>query len=300
MANTKIPYVDTSWNPVTGCTKTAVGCKHCWAEGMAKRQRGRNGYDADEPFRVTLRPERLGQPLSWRKPRRVAVCFMGDLFHKDVPFEFILKAFAVMLATPWHTYLLFTKRPQRMAEFYEWWIDQATCRRYATLQDGMAQDALEIDESHWARADQWYLENCDQSRRGRLDNPVPWPWPHAHLYASVSTDDDAQQNAPWLLECQAAVRGLSIEPLLGPIDVRPWSRFGSVIVGCESLHSRLGRLSVDGTATEADWLGWCESIVRQCAQAGVPVWVKQIPAGGKLCRDVDQFPKPLRRRELPT
>ena len=84
---TKIEWATETWNPVTGCTPISEGCANCYAKRMSKRLAGRCGYPADDPFRVTLHPERLDEPLKWKKPRRVFVCSMGDLFHPDVPFH---------------------------------------------------------------------------------------------------------------------------------------------------------------------------------------------------------------------
>jgi protein gp37 len=120
VAQTKIEWTDSTWSPVTGCTKVSAGCTNCYAERMAMRLAGRAGYPAENPFAVTLHPDRLNEPLRWRKPRRVFVCSMSDLFHKDVPFEFVRRAWAMMLAAPHHTYQVLTKRPERMAEFFQW------------------------------------------------------------------------------------------------------------------------------------------------------------------------------------
>jgi len=105
-----------TWNPVTGCTKISEGCAHCYAERMSKRLAGRFGYPEDEPFRVTLHPERLMEPRKWRKPRTVFVCSMGDLFHDAVPGTFIHRVWMQMALCRDHTFLVLTKRHERMAE----------------------------------------------------------------------------------------------------------------------------------------------------------------------------------------
>ena len=117
MGLSKIDWTDAVWNPVTGCTKVSAGCAHCYAERMSKRLAGRAGYPAKHPFAVTLHPDRLDEPLRWRKPRRVFVCSMGDLFHEDVPDGFIHQVFATMELARGNTYQVLTKRPERMAEF---------------------------------------------------------------------------------------------------------------------------------------------------------------------------------------
>ena len=113
---TKIEWADLTWSPVTGCTKVSEGCRNCYAERMAKRLVGRAGYPKEDPFAVTLHPERLEEPLHWRKPRRIFVCSMSDLFHPDVPEEFIAAIWMRMIHSWWHKFLVLTKRPERMAK----------------------------------------------------------------------------------------------------------------------------------------------------------------------------------------
>lgn len=120
MSKTDIEYGDRTWNPLTGCTKVSEGCKHCWAETMAKRLKamGRAEYQdaVDEKGhwtgKITLVPERLNEPLTWRKPQHVLVEYMGDLFNEKVPVPFVWDVFDVMKNTPRHTYQTLTKRPE--------------------------------------------------------------------------------------------------------------------------------------------------------------------------------------------
>lgn len=108
---TKIQWAQETWNPVTGCTKISEGCLNCYAERMAKRF-------WDRPFsKVMCHEDRLDQPSHWRNPRRIFVCSMSDLFHPDVPEDFIFAVFNKMMLTGWHTYIVLTKRPERMAKF---------------------------------------------------------------------------------------------------------------------------------------------------------------------------------------
>jgi protein gp37 len=116
MADTKIEWAEKVWNPVTGCTKISLGCKNCYAERMSKRLAGRCGYPKDNPFAVTLHPDKLDEPMKWKKPKRIFVCSMGDLFHEEVPFEFIHQIWDGMKACPQHVFLVLTKRPERMEE----------------------------------------------------------------------------------------------------------------------------------------------------------------------------------------
>ena len=121
---TKIEWAEESWNPVTGCTPVSEGCENCYAARMAKRLAGRAGYPADNPFRVTLHPERLDQPAKWRKPRRIFVCSMGDLFHEDVlaggRFGFIDKVMQVIYDYKQHIFIILTKRPENIPNWWAW------------------------------------------------------------------------------------------------------------------------------------------------------------------------------------
>ena len=116
MGDSKIQWCDKVWNVVTGCSKVSEGCRFCYAERMAKRLKGRYGYPQDDPFKVTLHLDRLDEPLRWKKPQRVFVSSMGDLFHPDVPTEFIMSVMSAQSFAPQHTYLWLTKRPKRMGE----------------------------------------------------------------------------------------------------------------------------------------------------------------------------------------
>jgi protein gp37 len=111
---TGIEWTDATWNPVTGCTEVSPGCDHCYAKTFAERWRGTPGHHFENGFDVTLRPSMLELPLRWRKPRRIFVNSMSDLFHKDVPDEYIARVFAVMALAPQHTFQVLTKRHARM------------------------------------------------------------------------------------------------------------------------------------------------------------------------------------------
>ena len=114
---TKIEWTDESWNPVTGCTKCSPGCENCYAERMAPRLQKMSPQKYRNGFGVTLHLEELKKPLSWKKPRKIFLCSMGDLFHKNVPSEFIIQVMHTIAQTPWHTYQILTKRPERMLFF---------------------------------------------------------------------------------------------------------------------------------------------------------------------------------------
>jgi protein gp37 len=112
----KIEWTDASWNPVTGCSKVSPGCAHCYAETFAERFRGVPGHPYEQGFDLRLWPTRLDLPLRWRLPRRIFVTSMADLFHEDVPFEFIKRVFDVMGQADWHQFQVLTKRHERLAE----------------------------------------------------------------------------------------------------------------------------------------------------------------------------------------
>ena len=111
-----IEWTESTWNPITGCTKISPGCKHCYAERMAKRLKAMGSPNYADGFKLTLHEHVLELPLTWKKPQTIFVNSMSDLFHKNVPLEFIQKVFDVMNKTPWHTYQVLTKRSDRLKE----------------------------------------------------------------------------------------------------------------------------------------------------------------------------------------
>lgn len=217
---TSIEWTNATWNPVTGCTKISPGCKHCYAERMARRLQAMGQARYRNGFRVTLQPDVVELPLRWRKPRMIFVNSMSDLFHKDVPEEFIARCFAVMARASQHTFQILTKRPERAA--------------------AMA--------------------------RG-----LPWP---ANVWMGTSVENaDYAGRIGHLESIPAAVRFLSLEPLLGPIPALPLAGIHWVIVGGES-----------GPGARRMEAAWVRDIRDQCAQCGVPFFFKQW--GGVLkCRN---------------
>jgi protein gp37 len=116
-ASTEIEWTDATWNPVTGCSKITRGCDHCYAERFSERFRGVHRHPFENGFDLTLRPERLKQPLFWRQPRRIFVNSMSDLFHKEVPRKFIDAVFDTMEDAHWHTFQVLTKRSSLMTRY---------------------------------------------------------------------------------------------------------------------------------------------------------------------------------------
>lgn len=113
----EIEWTDATWNPVTGCTKVGPGCDHCYAERFAERWRGTQGHPYEQGFDMRIWPSRLGQPALWKKPRMIFVNSMSDLFHKDIPREFLDRVFDAMEAAPWHVYQVLTKRSSLMRNY---------------------------------------------------------------------------------------------------------------------------------------------------------------------------------------
>ncbi len=118
MAETKIEWTDKTWNPITGCTKHSEGCAHCYAEVMARRLKGMGQMKYRNAFELTLHPEDLNEPKKWKKSHNIFVCSMGDLFHEEVPFDFVDKVMDTIRMTPWHRYQILTKRAERMEEYF--------------------------------------------------------------------------------------------------------------------------------------------------------------------------------------
>ncbi len=119
MRTTKIEWTEKTWNPVTGCTKQSEGCIHCYAETMSRRLQAMKNNKYKNGFMVTLHPDDLHEPLRWKTPSMIFVCSMSDLFHKDVPFEFVDNVFDVIKSTPQHRYQILTKRAERMEEYFK-------------------------------------------------------------------------------------------------------------------------------------------------------------------------------------
>lgn len=203
-ASTKIEWADATWNPMSGCTKVSEGCRNCYAETIAERFKGTKQYP--DGFGVTLFPDRLDQPLRWRKPRRVFVCSMGDLFHRDVPDEFLLRVFATMQkagnysangAPPGHIFMVLTKRPERMRSF---------CQRLRFRGEGEGT---------------WWLADSEGDRDGWRPMGGHGCTPLRHVWLGVSVEDQetADERIPHLLDTPAALRFVSYEPALGPLDL---------------------------------------------------------------------------------
>jgi protein gp37 len=248
--NSAIEWTDATWNPVTGCSKVSAGCTNCYAERLSHRFKWTDkpwnaAYAAEN---VKLHPERLEEPLRWRKPRKVFVNSMSDLFHEQVPFEFIARVFDIMAQTPEHTYQILTKRPARMKEFIEQYVPE---------------------------------------------NLAPYPLPNVWLGVSVENQQAADERIPLLLQTSAAVRFLSCEPLLGPVNLEKYFDPSGLCGTCGDYNLSCWCQSFpmdEHGYVKIDWVivggesgpnarpmhpDWVRSLRDQCKAAGVAFLFKQ-------------------------
>lgn len=206
-----IEWTEMTWNPVTGCTKISQGCKHCYAERMAKRLTAMGSDRYRNGFEVTLHPDLVDLPRGWRQPRVVFVNSMSDLFHDDIPLAYVQRVFATMRDCPNHTFQVLTKRSERLAEFAPY---------------------------------------------------LPWP---KNVWMGVSVEDArVVHRVADLQSTPAAVRFLSLEPLIGPLVDLPLEGIHWAIVGGES-----------GPKARPMQKQWVSSLLRQCRAAKVPFFFKQ-------------------------
>ena len=293
-----IAWTDQTWNPIRGCSRVSPGCGGpngggCYAEAIAARfsdpgqpYNGLAKRTADGPRwtgQVRLIPEVLDQPLRWRRPRRVFVNSMSDLFHEALSNEDIAAVFGVMGAAPQHSFQVLTKRAMRMRNWFNWsesfsdpWTE---CHALALERDGP----------------------CEIIHKRSREAPLrPWSLPNVWLGVSVEDQQRADERIPLLLQTPSAVRFLSCEPLLGPIDLSRWlacqcglgpdpfkapeqhargcperDRLHWVVIGGES-----------GPGARPMDFAWARSIIAQCRAIGVAVFMKQ---AGALVVDSDRL-----------
>lgn len=254
---TRIEWCDETWNPLVGCSPVSRGCEHCYAAMMASRHlspqwrddRGQWLACRDDGVvrwtgRVRLLPERLGQPLGWRRSRRIFVCSMGDLFHAAVSSEYIKAAYGVMALCPQHEFVMLTKRPRwALAWFNE----------------------IAIAARPW---DMCY--NSMQRYRVPRQNDEAKPWPPTNVTLGVSVFDQksAEEGIYFLLLTPAVRRIVSVEPMLGPVDLADATGSSDVIRGviCGA---------ETGPGARPMELDWARSLRDQCQAAGVPFFFKR-------------------------
>lgn len=278
---TAIEWTDSTWNPIRGCSRVSEGCSHCYAESVATRFGGPglayeglatrvNGHPA-WTGEVRLVPGMLDQPLRWQKPRRIFVNSMSDLFHEKLTDAEIASVFAVMadcfIFGRGHTFQILTKRAERMRD---WFSSEAAKDCQRTAQDVALATIKAID---WT---------------------IPWPLPNVWIGVSVENQRYADERIPLLLETPAAVRFLSVEPLLGPISIPYLARcqgcgewlngsgieHGNPSYGpCGPRDPQIDLVIVGGESgpkARPSRIASIRAIVRQCKAANVPVFVKQL------------------------
>lgn len=268
--HTAISWAEATWSPVSGCTRVSPGCDRCYIERTPPFRKAHRRFDGDGPGSTTgviLHPERLEIPLHWRKPRRVFVCSMADLFHDEVPDEYIARVWAIMALAPQHTFQVLTKRPARMRSLL-------TSREW---REGV--------QNHIA----WYENPAEES----LMTWARWPLRNVWLGVTAENQQWADIRLPALLDTPAAVRWVSAEPLLGPIDL---SRLSAAKVKDDMVYDAVrGLYGVPGYWKAAmhsrlDWVvtggesgpgarpahpDWFRAIRDQCQAAGVAYHHKQ-------------------------
>ena len=253
----KIEWTEKTWNPASGCTKISDGCKNCYAETMAKRLKAMGIKEYENGFAVTLHPSRLREPLERKKPTMYFVCSMGDLFHEDVPFEFIDRVFAIIALTPHLTYQILTKRPERMRQYFE---------------------RLKINNVYYLKVP-W--ENLPVSK-GYGDLFVANP-PFANVWLGVTAEnqEQADKRIPILLDTPAAIRFVSVEPILGFITLRA---LGASKIDALGAKTRLDWVIVGGetgTGARLSQYEWVDRVKYDCEPTRVPFFFKK---WGKLGR----------------
>lgn len=262
---TGIEWTDRTWNPVTGCARVSPGCDNCYAAREASgRLSGHPAYrglavGGEFTGEVRLLPDRLDDPLRWRAPSKVFVNSMSDLFHRDIPASFVARVWATMQLASQHTFQVLTKRPDRMAALLS---DRAAYEHdLAWLEDHL--DAIHVGggggESVFSSGVHTWLEDLGHRELAYTDLPLRNVW----LGTSIETDRYTFR-ARQLVETPAAVRFLSLEPLLGPLPSLELDGIDWVIVGGES-----------GPRARPMFPEWVRDIRDRCTAAGVPFLFKQ-------------------------
>ncbi len=292
---TSIEWTDATWSPVVGCTRVSKGCDHCYAYALTKRLEamgqakyaglvnpGKGHFNG----KVRLHAPDLDKPLRWRRGRRIFVNPMSDLFHEGLSFEEIAAVFAVMALAPRHTFQVLTKRPRRALEFFAWLGE-----RYIEKLETQAIEHFDDEAEAWLHN---YVGGWSKPQ-GLPDDGNPangtvrrWPLPNVWLGVSVEDQATADERIPLLLQCPAAVRFVSYEPALGPVDFGRLSYEG--ITAIDALNGLHGWPLPHADGPRLDWIivggesgagrrecdpAWIQSTADQCAAADVPCFVKQ-------------------------
>lgn len=279
----KIAWTDATWNPVVGCTHVSAGCDHCYAKTLHDQRHKAVLAGAGlppqykEPFEVVqCLPERLDIPLRWTKPRMIFVNSVSDLFHADVPTNFIDAVFGVMAGAKQHVFQVLTKRPQRMMKYLN---DPDTKYRIWHAGRGVAAGSIA-----GVRIKDWYdqvpIAKGDVQDHPLVCSPAEWPLPNVWLGTSVE-NQEAAYRIDALVKTPAAVRFISAEPLLGPIDLTRWlyrrdGYDGDVDIDwrLDDLHWVIAGGESGSGHREAD-VDWFDGLHMQCENAGVAFFMKQ-------------------------
>ena len=292
-----IEWTDATWNPTTGCTKVSPGCAHCYIERTPAFRITGNRFVHGKTD-IEIFHDRLAQPLHWRKPRRVFVNSLSDLFHEDISDAFIDRVFAVMARAPQHTFQVLTKRPARLLAW--------ATRRGPVYDDASDFVALAIADG-------------DASEIYPIE--FAWPLPNVWLGVSVENQHFADERIPLLLQTPSAVRFISAEPLLGPVTLErslACDHHGACGNGHDCAASTYGRQldwvivgGESGPKSRDCQVEWIRSIQRQCQATGVPCFVKQLGRQPRVADgvylnlrdkkggDMAEWPEDLRVREFP-
>ena len=316
---TAIEWTDATWNPVTGCSVVSPGCTTCYAMKLAgtrlKHTPSRAGLTVNSKAgpvwngQVQLNEQWLDQPLRWKRPRRIFVCAHGDLFAENVPDEWIDKVFAVMALAPQHTFQVLTKRAARMRDYV------SGVRSSIPFLGRMPLERIHIEAAGHMEGDGGFMDVL--KRHGNVYSlycSIPWPLPNVWLGVSAEDQQRADERVPDLLETPAAIRFVSAEPLLGPIDFNAMRLHDNIRI--DALHAytarRIGGDHWENNPSDVprlNWIivggesgkdarpmhpAWARSIRDQCAAAGVPFFFKQwgefAPAFDKDLRPLRYFP----------
>ena len=326
VSKTKISWSQFTWNPVVGCSKVSAGCDGCYAMGDSPH-RFASKYDRDGVIvlrgtakkpgltwvprspegkslgkgaqwtgEVRCLPWMLDVPLKRKKPTTYFVNSLSDMFHESLAGSeegrrFIAAIFGVMAACPQHTFQVLTKRPDKAREWFEW-LDAKGSNQWLFC----ATESLRYVEARFARTT-------------KIADPTgPWPLPNAWIGTSVEDQRAADERIPELLRVPAALRFLSVEPLLGPLDLGEWIGVTDTCGACTNRREFIANDHCDACGSKGcmvttwghdqsdagppiDWIitggesgpkarpcevAWIRSVVEQCKDAGVPVWVKQL------------------------
>jgi protein gp37 len=260
---TGIEWTDATWNVIYGCSRVSPGCENCYAETFTHRFSGQKGHRMEGltvlrksgpswTGKITLAPDRLDQPLRWQRPRMIFVNSLSDVFHKDVPFEFVAAMFGVMGLAQDHTFQILTKRHERMVEFYEWMVTASAKRNMTPFQF-----CLRVMEK----------KAPDITIPGELyQGHVALNWPLDNVWMGVSVEDQerCEERIPYLQQVPAAVRFLSMEPMVGEVNDLDLAGIHWVILGGES-----------GPGSRPMNPEWVRYVRDRCDEEGVPFFMKQ-------------------------